>query len=316
METEKPDPAQRIRRLITKHQIMPRLAFQYRLCEAGAARLVHELLPFHLGMAERAGDIATLEQNIYILPSRRRFDNSNDAIQDLLNYELGNHSPELDELNAMISDTLRKNKFEVSKNQGTTAKHCRQLDVQTRNGPASVMLILKGSAITVDDPEFWKFLSDCALRERQPYILARSVSRATFPVLKALGARALQFYFIPLQSELADEELLYQAAAEELGVPPVHLTSKWTDHPVNDLLTKQLNENQPGMQTVAARQAIALASARGFDKTRVSPKKIRRWATDVQTRHAINLPQKWSIMMKDWTELERDRESAYATEEL
>ena len=292
--------------MITKRQIMPRLALQYRLCEVGADRLGHEFLPFQLSAVERSGDVVMLEPDIYALPSRRRFDTRNDAKHELMNWGLANHCQELDELSGIISGALSDNNFEVQPLRSITEDHRRQLDVQTRNGSASIMLVLKEHAITVNDPEFWQFLVECALRERQPYILARSVSKATFPVLKALGARALQFYFIPLQSELADEEILYQAAAEELGMPRVHLTSEWTDHPVNYLLKKQLNENEPGMQTVAARQAIALASARGFDKARVSPKKIRRWATDIETRYNIRLPQNWSSMMKQWTDLERE----------
>lgn len=285
---------------------MPRLALQYRLCEVGTYRLDHELLPFQLNGAERSGDIVMLEQDIYALPNIRRFDTQNDAKHDLLKWGIATHSNELDELKRIISATLSQNNFEVQHLHSTTTDRCRHLGIQTRNGPASIMLSLKESAITVDDPVFWQFLAECALQERQPYILARTVSKATFPVLKALGARAFQFYFIPLHSELAEKETLYQAEADELGMPPIKLTSKWSAHPVHDVLIKQLKENQPGMQTVAARQAISLAATRDFDKTRVSPKKIRRWATDIETRYAIKLPQNWSIMMKHWTELERE----------
>lgn len=290
---------------------MPRLALQYRLCEVGTDRLEHEVLRFHLELAVRTGDITTA-QGTFENPDRRGAKGLNESTHPLQSWGLADHGQELDELNLAIEDILVKRKFEVHRTPETD--HSRKLDVQTRNGPATIMLVVKESAITLNDQALWEFLIECALRERQPYILARSVSKATFPVLKALGARAFQFYFIPLPAGLAEEEAMYQTQAKKLGLPPVLLTTEWSAHPVNDLLIKQLSENQPGMQSVAARQAIMLASERGFDKAAVGPKKTRRWASDIETRYAIKLPQSWSAMMKHWTELEQEFGSAHETD--
>ena len=131
METEKADPAQRLKRMITKHKIMPRLALQYRLCEVGADRLGHELLPFQLSLAERSGDIVMLEQNIYALPSSRRSDAQNDAKQYLLTWGLANHDRELDELKDIVRGKLSDNNFEVQPRTTTlhSGSQCIESDV-------------------------------------------------------------------------------------------------------------------------------------------------------------------------------------------
>ena len=177
----------------------------------------------------------------------------------------------------------------------------RYVDVNSPQTAATLWISWHENALSPTDPELWFFLNHCASRDRVPLILARAVSRLTFPVLRVLGAKALQYYFIPTVSSSASALIELQSAADLLGLPPVREARTWGRHAVMDTLIGQLSVvATPYSISTARSQALTLAISRRFERRPVSALMLRRWATDLHSQLQISMPEPWKRSLSYW----------------
>jgi hypothetical protein len=179
-----------------------------------------------------------------------------------------------------------------SKDLRSTARS-RYVDVNSPRLSATIWISWNEEAICPSQSALWAFLEDCSNRGRVPIIVARAVTTLAFPVLKATGARAVQYYFVP--TPLDGEELReLQEATGRFGLPPVRTVGDWGQLPFVNALRTQLEALSSAHAPVERdRQAVQVAVARGFSNRNLSPTMLRRWANDIEKQLGIKLPGKW-----------------------
>lgn len=127
------------------------------------------------------------------------------------------------------------------------------------------------------------------------------MSKVTFPVLRALGARALQYYCVlssPSEEDVLDE---LKAGAELLGMPQVRDARTMNEHPALDSLLTQLASVGVGpYPATRIDEAISIAIRRGFATRGASPTTLRRWARDVEQEYGLTMPEPWKRSLKRW----------------
>lgn len=153
------------------------------------------------------------------------------------------------------------------------------------------------SWIYPDDPRLWSLLDESTKVASIPLIVARKVAPVTFPLLKAVGAFALQYY-LPLSSK-ENRDLFDRASL--LGwprmIPVMHLAEQpivarllsFMEHPAD----AAPNYNEP-----KATKAVQDAVVNGFTSN-ITRDALVSWSEAVGL-----LPKGWIESVVDWTDSE------------
>ncbi|WP_298266304.1 hypothetical protein [Gemmatimonas sp.] len=300
----------RIWKLLQRTPAMPLLGIQYRLCEVGTNRIGH--LHMSLAIERLLADGAMVE------PLAGVFVNSLEIAQRLggdiaevsrvwINRQPREHESAVTIVAKQICEQLdgfgitnggERQIGQVGSNERLLAVRSRYVDVNAPRLSATLWISWTEQAICPSQSSFWAFLEECSNRGRVPMIVARAVSKLAFPVLKAMSARAVQYYFVP--TPLEGEDLLdLQEAAGRFGLPAVRPAYEWGELPVVDALRTQLDAlsiAEPPVERV--RQALHAAVTRGFSKHQVRPTMLRRWANDIDRQLGIKLPRQWRYALR------------------
>ena len=186
---------------------MPRLGLQYRLCEVGPKRLDHQQFALETDELLRTGDILEPSPSVFISgagdtsglseeiaeadrvwTSRNRTEDE-DATEEVVESILGSLSSA-----GFSSSRLGADPSAYHHRGQQPSGVSRYVDLNSPRTAATLWVSWHETALSPTDPELWLFLDHCASRDRVPFILARAVSRLAFPVLRVLGAKALQYY--------------------------------------------------------------------------------------------------------------------------
>jgi hypothetical protein len=146
-----------------------------------------------------------------------------------------------------------------------------------------------------DDPRLWRLLTGDVLRDQQLLIVARKIAPVTFHLLKAVGARGVQFYSLLSSSEPKAEA---RTAADTLGLP--HLLSLTDAH--GHAVRKQIRNSVKAFRnapilSLETRQMLASAEQSGFGQNgRPTARELMKWtATNEHT-----WPDVWSKTLYAW----------------
>jgi hypothetical protein len=143
-----------------------------------------------------------------------------------------------------------------------------------------------------DDPRLWRLLSAAAEAGASPLLVARKVAPITYPLCKALGAFALQYY-APIVAHELDSDLLRRVDA--IGWPPLQSAARMRAHPLRSQLRAYMTRRATAPLDPPTRRdavaAIRAGVARGFCSMEapVPVLELRAWVDEVS--HL--LPDAW-----------------------
>jgi len=149
-----------------------------------------------------------------------------------------------------------------------------------------------------DDPRLWDFLRRAQEAGARPLLVARKVAPVTFPLLKALGAYALQ-YHLPLVPPNVSSDL--PRRAEQFGWPPISVKPHLRRHPVGDYIRAFLAQTNSTKWTLPAGAAESIddAANRGFpNASLILASVLNDWALAAP---AI-IPSRWVNSISSWGE--------------
>lgn len=295
----------RLWKTLQRRPVMPLLGIQYRLCEVGTNRVEHHRLCLAIQrlLAEEA--IVEAAAGVFV-SSRETAQLLNRDIQEVSRVWVARSHDEHESAVTTITNRIgeqledfgvsmgvRPQTVWSSSNERLPTFRSRHVDVNSPRMAATIWISWNEEAICPSQSSFWTFLEHCHNRGRVPFIVARAVSTLTFPVLKVIGARAVQYYCVPTPLE-GDDLLELQKAADRFGLPAVRPAAQWGQLPVVNALRTQLN----AMSTTQApaekgRHVLQVALSRGFSSHQVSPTMLTRWANDIERQQAIKLPRRW-----------------------
>lgn len=303
----------RLRRVFAARPVVSRFGLQYRLCEVGPKRLDHQQFAWEI--AELLTNGVIREPSPQIITSTNAEEEISlelaHARQTLTSWRAADHVRTTDELVESVFNRLASAGFSTSK-LGAAPKpftesdpgrsgRSHYVDLNSPRTAATLLVTWHEEALSPTDPELWRFIEHCASRDRVPMILARAVSRITFPLLRVLGAKALQYYFIPTIASSVDALAELQDNADRLGLPPAREARTWGSHPVLEVLMGQLEGSIAApFGNVQARKAITLAVRRAFAEKPPSPAMLRRWAGDIEKELQISMPEPWKRSLALW----------------
>jgi hypothetical protein len=147
-----------------------------------------------------------------------------------------------------------------------------------------------------DDSLLWKLLLQAGTLDASPLLIARVIAPITFPLLKALGARGLQYYSL-LTETRARKEL--REDADRLGYPHLLSLAQLKKHAVMrqyDRAISALTDLRSYRASPAVAAALADASARGFDQPPgPSFEDLVAWSRE----SPLTLPTGWQSALED-----------------
>jgi hypothetical protein len=300
----------RIWKLLQRTPAMPLLGVQYRLCEVGTNRIGHLHLSLAIERLLADGAIVEAAAGVFVnsLESAQRLRGDIEEVsREWVARPINEHETAVTIIAQQICAQLDgfgiANESErklgtVDSKERLLAVRSRYIDVNAPRLSAAISISWREDAICPSQSSFWAFLEDCSDRGRVPIIVARAVSKLAFPVLKAVGARAVQYYLVP--TPLEGDDLLYlQEASGRFGIPAVRPANEWGGLPVVDALRTQLEAMSGAKAPIErTRQALQVAIARGFSNQRVSPLMLRRWASDIERKLGLELPRQWKDALR------------------
>jgi len=302
----------RLARAFVRRPVLAYHGIQYRLAEVGPYRFeARQLDKALLSFSTTSGRLTRSHYSLYADPTiekqaaRTLVAVATDTLSDIANC---NYVSTIDRAAASIKTVLRTQaSIETGPNAPSTPigqkfavpRPSVIIHSESRRGPAVICWLTHELPLLYpDDPRLWNIL---ALAERTgafALVIARKVAPVTFPLLKAIGAYALQ-YHLPLFPRGAPTKL--GKLADEIGWPPFQDGPGLHGHPVLTHIRKfNARIREPGSGGImprGAREAVQEATARGFPESpKVSAQSLLSWAET----SVAPLPPRWIRNIESW----------------
>jgi len=145
-----------------------------------------------------------------------------------------------------------------------------------------------------DNPALWEHLEHCLLQNARPVIVARKVPLATFPVLKRVGAIAVETHHVSASKSLIKR---VEVSPHKTLLP----TIKTQDHIKTHAALKHLLVTLAAMPPMTENHESADLVRRGLDNglTEGGPNQPRR-LLDWALASNLELPVKWVKSVEQW----------------
>lgn len=300
-----------IARCLAKRIAMPSIALEYRICEVSGDRQNHELISSAVEGLKKMGDLREPMPGLLSLDRNASSPIWADCKQDWSQWGQIDQVATKSELSTNLFNRVEFTGVNLSAtgakrgrakpSDAPVFEHCQYFDISTSRIAAAIMIAVQNHAMTPADPVLWSFLHACAERERQPIVITRAVSKMTFPILKVLGAIALQYYFVPIPSTAEHTIVKYKSIADNLGLPSPREAASWNTHPVGARLADILEMKADKSNFARQQQMLGLAFDRNFGTATVRPTKLQRFANDLEKTHDVRWPAKWQAALAQWT---------------
>jgi hypothetical protein len=281
----------RLSRSFARRASMSKWGVQYRLCETGPIRLDPRLLFATIATLGEGNRAPWTPKNSILVDPTLDAHTANElaeaALLDAKGLMVGTTGPDRTDIaRALALHATRHTPTDDAAINGTTRLLAGDVELTTlnelfdhraRGRNVLVWFTYDLEWLYPDNADLWELVHQTAKAGTRLMIVARKIAPATFHVLRAVGARGVQYYGLISADDPTNET---RRVADSLGLPPLLSV----DHLSVHQMTLQLNENlrfltSPPSNTLASETAVNAALECGLVRNEpITPERLRAWS--------------------------------------